>query len=123
MHSCLAIGRSWVEAVPISRKKTLNITIKLHSFIVNPIFRKQSWKEAVYWYSRVANMNDQDESGQFDGCMDDPKYQIIARQAEMYLQGGFDLEKDVNRAGIYISSVFLYPVNCFIDVKKYFYMI
>lgn len=60
--------------------------------------RQRSWKEATYWYSRAINMDDQDESGQYDGCMDDPKYQLLARQAELYLEGGYGLERDVNTA-------------------------
>lgn len=61
--------------------------------------RKRSWKEAIHWYGLAVQMDGDDESGQFDGCIDDPKYVMLARQAEMYSSGGFDLDRDSNKAG------------------------
>ncbi|XP_076326442.1 eukaryotic elongation factor 2 kinase-like isoform X2 [Tachypleus tridentatus] len=59
----------------------------------------RSWKEAVYWYDRAVNMEETDAGGEFDACMDDPTYQLLSRQADLYRRGGFGLEKDLNRAG------------------------
>ncbi|XP_022235285.1 eukaryotic elongation factor 2 kinase-like isoform X2 [Limulus polyphemus] len=63
------------------------------------LVRSRSWKEAVYWYDRAVNMEETDAGGEFDACMDDPTYQLLSRQADLYRQGGFGLEKDPNRAG------------------------
>lgn len=49
-------------------------------------------------------MNEVDESGDYDGCVDDPTYQIIARQAEMYLTGGSGLDKDPEKSGELFTS-------------------
>ena len=53
----------------------------------------------MYWLEKVINTNTEDEEGNFDGTMDDPQYQLVARQAVMYLSGGHSLEKDPNKAG------------------------
>lgn len=45
------------------------------------------------------NTTTEDEEGNFDGTMDDPQYQLVARQALMYHSGGYCLEKDPNKAG------------------------
>ena len=57
------------------------------------------WVEAIEWYSRAVAMNTTDEEGNYDGTMDDPPYQLIARQAEMYGEGGHGLEQDYARSG------------------------
>uniref|UniRef100_A0AAR2J4F6 Alpha-type protein kinase domain-containing protein n=1 Tax=Pygocentrus nattereri TaxID=42514 RepID=A0AAR2J4F6_PYGNA len=59
----------------------------------------QDWKEAVRWYDCVLNMTDYDEGGEFDGMHDEPRYLLLAREAEMYQQGGFNLDADPQRAG------------------------
>lgn len=61
--------------------------------------RSQDWCKAVYWIDKVINTTSEDEEGNFDGTMDDPQYQLVARQAHMYLTGGYFLEKDPNKAG------------------------
>ena len=62
--------------------------------------RSQDWIKAVYWIEKVISTTMEDEEGNFDGTMDDPHYQLVARQALMYLKGGFCLEKDPNKAGM-----------------------
>ncbi|XP_064103170.1 eukaryotic elongation factor 2 kinase-like isoform X1 [Macrobrachium nipponense] len=64
-----------------------------------PEFRTVDWKQAVFWYDKVVNTNTEDEEGNFDATMDDPQYQLIAREATMYWQGGNGLDKDPYKAG------------------------
>ncbi|KAF7660335.1 hypothetical protein LDENG_00283600 [Lucifuga dentata] len=61
--------------------------------------RNQDWDEAVHWYDSALNMTDYDEGGDFDGMQDEPRYQLLARMAEMYQEGGFSLAADPQRAG------------------------
>lgn len=60
---------------------------------------QKSWLEAVYWYDRAINTETADESGEFDGCMEDPTYLLLARQAEMHREGNYGLEKNLYKAG------------------------
>ncbi|XP_072568420.1 eukaryotic elongation factor 2 kinase isoform X4 [Paramormyrops kingsleyae] len=61
--------------------------------------RTQSWVEAIHWYNCALNMMDYDEGGEFDGMQDEPRYLLLAREAEMYMSGGFGLEPDPQRSG------------------------
>lgn len=61
--------------------------------------REQDWQEALYWYNSALNMTDYDEGGEYDGTQDEPKYLLLAREAEMLLSGGYNLEKDPQRSG------------------------
>lgn len=61
--------------------------------------RSRSWEDAVHWYEEATNTEHNDESGDFDSTMEDPPYMLIARQAEIYLEGGYGLEKDPQTAG------------------------
>ncbi|XP_068610487.1 eukaryotic elongation factor 2 kinase isoform X2 [Brachionichthys hirsutus] len=61
--------------------------------------RKQDWQEALHWYDSALNMTDFDEGGDFDGTQDDPRYLLLAREAEMFMEGGFKLAADPQRAG------------------------
>lgn len=74
------------------------VTDKIYSFITC-FHRFQDWSKAVYWLDKVMNTTTEDEEGNFDGTMDDPQYQLVARQAFMYHNGGYCLEKDPNKAG------------------------
>lgn len=62
--------------------------------------RKQDWEEAIHWYDCVLNMTDYDEGGEFDGIQDEPRYLLLAREAEMYQVGGYNLTADPQRAGL-----------------------
>jgi len=62
--------------------------------------RTRSFNEAVYWYEAAVNMAQEDECGEFDATMDFPTYELKARVAELYMLGGFGLEKDPSYAGI-----------------------
>uniref|UniRef100_A0A6Q2ZPJ7 Eukaryotic elongation factor 2 kinase n=1 Tax=Esox lucius TaxID=8010 RepID=A0A6Q2ZPJ7_ESOLU len=64
-----------------------------------PPDRSQDWKEAVRWYNCALNMTDYDEGGEFDGMQGEPRYLLLAREAEMYQEGGYGLELDPQRAG------------------------
>ncbi|OCT61602.1 hypothetical protein XELAEV_18047630mg [Xenopus laevis] len=61
--------------------------------------RIQDWQEALFWYDSALNMTDYDEGGEYDGTQDEPKYLLLAREAEMLLTGGFNLQKDPQRSG------------------------
>lgn len=61
------------------------------------------WVKAVYWLEKVVNTNSEDEEGDFNSTLDDPSYQLVAREATMYWSGGHGLGKDPNKAGKFCS--------------------
>ncbi|ETE59514.1 Eukaryotic elongation factor 2 kinase, partial [Ophiophagus hannah] len=61
--------------------------------------RKQDWKEALHWYDKALNMTDYDEGGEYDGTQDEPRYLLLAKEAEMLMTGGFNLDQDLQRSG------------------------
>ncbi|XP_036597356.1 eukaryotic elongation factor 2 kinase [Trichosurus vulpecula] len=61
--------------------------------------RTQNWKEALHWYDTALNTTDYDEGGEYDGIQDEPRHTLLAREAEMLLTGGFQLEKDPKKSG------------------------
>ncbi|XP_063286438.1 eukaryotic elongation factor 2 kinase isoform X4 [Pelobates fuscus] len=61
--------------------------------------RLQDWEQALFWYNSALNMTDYDEGGEYDGTQDEPKYMLLAREAEMLVAGGYNLEKDPQKAG------------------------
>ncbi|XP_026078750.1 eukaryotic elongation factor 2 kinase isoform X2 [Carassius auratus] len=64
-----------------------------------PSDRAKDWVHAVYWYDSALKMTDYDEGGEFDGMQDEPRYLLLARLAEMYQEGGYNLDADPQRAG------------------------
>ncbi|XP_072916232.1 eukaryotic elongation factor 2 kinase isoform X2 [Hemitrygon akajei] len=61
--------------------------------------RVRDWKEALYWYNAALNMTEYDEGGEYDGTGDEPKYSLLAREAEIHMTGGFGVEPDPQTAG------------------------
>lgn len=61
--------------------------------------RKRDWEKAVYWYDCALNMTDYDEGGEFDGIQDEPRHLLLAREAEMFQIGGFNLAANPQKAG------------------------
>uniref|UniRef100_A0A3B5L9T7 Eukaryotic elongation factor 2 kinase n=1 Tax=Xiphophorus couchianus TaxID=32473 RepID=A0A3B5L9T7_9TELE len=61
--------------------------------------RSRDWAEAIHWYDSALNMMDYDEGGEFDGTQDEPRYSLLAREAEMFQEGGFNLTADPQKAG------------------------
>jgi elongation factor 2 kinase len=61
--------------------------------------RTKSFKDAVEWYETAIEVDHEDEGGEYDPTMENPKYQLKAKIANLYLQGGFGLEKDPSYAG------------------------
>lgn len=61
--------------------------------------RSQDWPEALHWYSTALETTDCDEGGEYDGMQDEPRYTLLAREAEMLFTGGCGLEKDPQRSG------------------------
>lgn len=64
-----------------------------------PSDRAMDWTHAVHWYDSALKMTDYDEGGEFDGMQDEPRYLLLARLAEMYQEGGFNLNADPQKAG------------------------
>uniref|UniRef100_A0A672N9F4 Eukaryotic elongation factor 2 kinase n=1 Tax=Sinocyclocheilus grahami TaxID=75366 RepID=A0A672N9F4_SINGR len=64
-----------------------------------PSDRVMDWKQAMHWYDFALKMTDYDEGGEFDGIKDEPRYLLLARLAEMYQEGGHNLDADPQRAG------------------------
>ncbi|KAL7979202.1 hypothetical protein Chor_015226 [Crotalus horridus] len=61
--------------------------------------KEQDWKEALFWYDKALNMTDYDEGGEYDGTQDEPRYLLLAKEAEMLMTGGFNLDQDLQRSG------------------------
>nr|XP_044987472.1 eukaryotic elongation factor 2 kinase isoform X3 [Jaculus jaculus] len=61
--------------------------------------RCRDWSEALYWYKTALETTDCDEGGEYDGVQDEPRYSLLAREAEMLLTGGCGLLKDPSRSG------------------------
>ncbi|XP_070422654.1 eukaryotic elongation factor 2 kinase isoform X5 [Equus przewalskii] len=61
--------------------------------------RSQNWPEALHWYNTALETTDCDEGGEYDGMQDEPRYTLLAREAEMLFTGGCGLEKDPQRSG------------------------
>ncbi|KAK2097684.1 Eukaryotic elongation factor 2 kinase [Saguinus oedipus] len=59
----------------------------------------QDWLEALHWYNTALEMTDCDEGGEYDGMQDEPRYTLLAREAEMLFTGGYGLKKDPQRSG------------------------
>jgi len=62
----------------------------------------------VDWYETVVNTTSEDDGGEFDAAMDDPIYQLQAAMAQLYLVGGYGLEKDPSYAGMLTALNFTY---------------
>ncbi|XP_035228902.1 eukaryotic elongation factor 2 kinase-like [Stegodyphus dumicola] len=73
---------------------------------------RKCWNEAVYWYEKALITEEADEGGEYDGCMDDPSYELLARQAELYRKGGFGLIRNPNKAGELYSSAAEAAMSC-----------
>lgn len=72
--------------------------------------REKSYSESVKWYQKATETTVEDECGEYDATMDDPVYQLKATLAELYLAGGFGLDKDPSYAGL--SRDFFYLCLC-----------
>ncbi|XP_074647472.1 eukaryotic elongation factor 2 kinase-like isoform X2 [Tubulanus polymorphus] len=68
-----------------------------------PSFR--NWNKAVSWYEKAVTYMDNDQSGQFDGTLDNPIHILQAKLAEMLRRGGNGLIADPNKSGeLYTSA-------------------
>ncbi|XP_004705791.1 eukaryotic elongation factor 2 kinase isoform X1 [Echinops telfairi] len=61
--------------------------------------RSRDWLEALHWYNTALETTDCDENGEYDGMQDEPRYALLAREAEMLFTGGCRLPKDPQRSG------------------------
>eukprot|EP00095_Tigriopus_kingsejongensis_P008623 maker-scaffold503_size153465-snap-gene-0.13 protein:Tk08623 transcript:maker-scaffold503_size153465-snap-gene-0.13-mRNA-1 annotation:"hypothetical protein CAPTEDRAFT_175610" len=60
--------------------------------------QKQSMRKALDWYEAICKYDEEDGDNSEWG-IDDPTYMLLARQAEIWLEGGDDLERDPSHAG------------------------
>uniref|UniRef100_A0A671X3R2 Eukaryotic elongation factor 2 kinase n=1 Tax=Sparus aurata TaxID=8175 RepID=A0A671X3R2_SPAAU len=81
------------------RSSMITVARAFDSGVDLPADRSQNWVEAIHWYDTMLNMMDYDEGGEYDGTQDEPRYLLLAREAEMYQEGGFDLKADPQRSG------------------------
>ncbi|CAN8002452.1 unnamed protein product [Ixodes hexagonus] len=86
-------ARAGDRASMISLAKALDTGIGLGSR------RERDWAQACLWYGLALSRTEEDDEGEYDGCMDDPDYLLLARQAELTLQGGHGLPRDPLAAG------------------------
>ena len=60
--------------------------------------RNKSWVDGVKWYQHAIDVIEEDDEPE-NSLLMDPVYKLLGRQAEMYLTGGFGLEKDPSYSG------------------------
>ena len=53
----------------------------------------------MFWYNQAIQSVENDNTGAYDSTMHSPLHQLLAAQANMFLVGGFGIEKDPQRAG------------------------
>ncbi len=63
------------------------------------MFRTRDYGLSAKWYVKTVETTQDDESGEYDGIIDHPVYQLQAKMAELYLSGGLGLDKDPNYSG------------------------
>ncbi|XP_022095508.1 eukaryotic elongation factor 2 kinase-like isoform X2 [Acanthaster planci] len=61
--------------------------------------REIIWTEAIHWYQQAISTSQEDEDGGFDCLNEDPNYQLLVRQADLYRKGGYGLDKNPRKAG------------------------
>ncbi|XP_015930457.2 eukaryotic elongation factor 2 kinase [Parasteatoda tepidariorum] len=94
----VAIGMNYMKQAACSGDRAAMIFLaKAHDTGDNVI--EKNWKEAVYWYEKAIKTEEIDEGGEYDACMHDPSYELLARQATLYKEGGYQLQKDPYKAG------------------------
>lgn len=75
-------------------------------------FGEKQWFQAVMWYERAITTEEADEGGEYDGCIDDPSYELLARQADIYLKGGNGLQRDPRKAGDLYHAAAESAISC-----------
>jgi elongation factor 2 kinase len=69
-----------------------------------PKSRTRSYKLAVDYYQKACE-TEADKAGEYDATMDTPMYQLKAKMAALYLEGGHGLTKDPSYAGdLYVEA-------------------
>ena len=66
------------------------------------------------WYEAAVNMAGVDECGEFDATMDDPVYELQAKMAEMYFEGGYGLDRNPSYAGKFSTEKMCACVRVFV---------
>jgi elongation factor 2 kinase len=61
--------------------------------------RSQDWREAVKWYFKVLENGHTTATDPSSSPFDEPNYTILAKIAQKYAEGGYNLEKDPQKAG------------------------
>lgn len=67
------------------------------------VFRERSWVEAAKWYQNAIDVVYEDDDPQ-NTLFTDPNYVLCAKQANLYQQGGYGLEKQPQEAGELYSA-------------------
>ena len=59
------------------------------------------YKKALEWFSKLLHNEQNDAEGGYDAVLSRlaPPYEVLANQAAIYLQGGYGVKKDPNKAG------------------------
>ena len=74
-----------------------------YSLFISLKQRSRSWQEAAKWYQNAIEVTEEDEEPE-NTLISDPNYLLYAKQAELYRQGGWELEKEPSYAGELYSS-------------------
>lgn len=64
-----------------------------------PADREKNYAIAAALYEKVISQVEVDDEGNYDAVMDAPPHLLRAKQAALYLKGGFGLDRDPNKAG------------------------
>ncbi|CAH1274478.1 EEF2K [Branchiostoma lanceolatum] len=87
-----------MAAVAGDRSAMIYLANGYHTGIGLGTEREIDWVEATRWYSQAVSQSGEDEEGCYDATMEDPAYVLMAKEAELYRQGGHGLERDPERA-------------------------
>ncbi|XP_066292010.1 eukaryotic elongation factor 2 kinase-like isoform X2 [Branchiostoma lanceolatum] len=87
-----------MAAVAGDRSAMIYLANGYHTGIGLGTEREIDWIEATRWYSQAVSQSGEDEEGCYDATMEDPAYVLMAKEAELYRQGGHGLERDPERA-------------------------
>lgn len=76
-----------------------------HAHILVLYRRNISYQKAVEWYLKAIAAIQNDDSEDYDSTMDHPIYLLQAKVAELYLEGGPELDKDYQAAGSFLVEI------------------
>ena len=103
---CFILLKHLIQAMAcpkIGKNFKINFKIIIYIFsLICSYFRTIDWSKSYEFYQKILNMGDEEnaeDSGYFEANSEcDPLYVILARMAEMNLNGGNNFDKDPNEA-------------------------